>query len=415
MTDALESLREIGSVAELRRLAATMEPAVLANNAHVHLPPNFSAFTTMQQAVDLADAQDCRIVGAANYYDYQVYSDFAAAARRKNVLPLFGLEIICMIEDLRAGVGGGIKINDPGNPGKMYICGKGIVRFEKMTAEAQRILGTIRRNDATRIGTMVERLSRVLAERGLPNRVTVETVTDMVVRRHGVARETVYLQERHVAQAVQEYIFARVPAAERVNRMTTLLGAVPKMKSPEDFVGAQNDIRSHLMKAGKPGFVEETFIDFATAVGLIRELGGFVCYPVLADGANPICPFETPVEKLIAELKERRIFAAELITGRNSVVMVEAYAKALRAAGMVVTCGTEHNTLDLIPMVPVCADGPVPGDIRGIFYEGACVVAGHQFVVAQGERGFEGEGIEEWARLGNAVIRQYLKGTKRSA
>jgi hypothetical protein len=420
MSEVLASLRQIGTVAELEELAEQAPPAVLPNNAHVHLPPNFSAFTTMQQAVDLADAQNCRIVGASNYYDYQVYSDFAAAARRKNIFPLYGLEIICMIEDLRAA---GIKINDPGNPGKMYICGKGIVKFEKMSPEAQRILGTIRKNDSTRTGEMVNRLSRILAERGLPNQLTADTVIDMVVRRHGAARNTVYLQERHVAQALQEYLFAHVPAAERIARMTGLLGTAPKMKSPEDFVGAQNDIRSHLMKVGKPGYVAETFIDFDPAIGLIRELGGFACYPILADGANPICGFETPVEKLIGEMRERRIYAAELITGRNTAATAVAYAKAVRAAGIIVTAGTEHNTLDLIPLVPVCLKNePVPADLQAIFYEGACVIAAHQFLTAHGEVGYaDGAGnlnrkyasaetrIAGLAKLGNAVIRKCLK------
>jgi hypothetical protein len=270
---------------------------------------------------------------------------------------------------------------------------------------------------------MVAQLSRVLAERGLPNQVTADTVIDMIVRRHGVARNTVYLQERHVAQALQEYIFAQVPAAERVAKLTAILGAAPKIKSPEDFVGVQNDLRSHLMKAGKPGYVAETFIEFGPAMQLISELGGFASYPILADGSSPICPFEDPVEKLIGSLKERRIYAAELITGRNSLATATAYAKAVRAAGVIVTVGTEHNTLDLIGMVPVCLKNEaVPGELQAIFYEGACVIAAHQFLVAQGKVGYvDGRGnlnprygtaeerIAALAKLGDTVIRKYLK------
>ena len=46
------------------------------------------------------------------------------------------------------------------------------------------------------------------------------------------------------------------------------------------------------MKAGKPAFVEETFVSFEEAHRLILELGGIPSYPTLADGASPICPFE---------------------------------------------------------------------------------------------------------------------------
>jgi hypothetical protein len=415
----MQLFREIGTPAELYNLSLANTPRVMANNAHLHLPPNFSAFTTAAQAMELADAQSCRIVGASNYYDYHVYTDFAAQARRRNVFPLFGLEIICLLEDLRVA---GIKINDPGNPGKMYICGKGMVKFQNVTADAQRILGQIRRNDALRTSRMVDQLSRILAERGLPNRLNADAVINMVVQRHGAPRATVYLQERHVAQAIQQYFFAHVPPSERMAKLTAILGAAPNITSPEDFVGVQNELRSHLMKAGKPGYVAEQFIDFGPAMQLIREQGGLASYPILADGNHPMCPFEDPAETLVANLKARRIYAAELITGRNSAGIVLKYARAVRQAGLIVTAGTEHNTLDLIPMAPVCLNSePIPVELQTVFYEGACVIAGHQFLVSHGEMGYvddlgnlnpryadDEERIADFARLGDIVIRRYL-------
>jgi len=177
------------------------------------------------------------------------------------------------------------------------------------------------------------------------------------------------------------------------------------------------------MKAGKPGYVAETFIDFASAMQLIRELGGFASYPILADANTPICPFEDPAEKLVANLQERRIYAAELITGRNSVAVVLQYAQAARRAGLIVTAGTEHNTLDVIPLAPVCLrNEPVPTELQAVFYEGTCVIAAHQFLVAHGEIGYVDpsgnlnpkythaeERIAALAKLGDAVIRRYLK------
>ena len=54
---------------------------------------------------------------------------------------------------------------------------------------------------------------------------------------------------------------------------------------------------------------------------------------------------------------------------------------AMRAAGLVVTAGTEHNTLDLLPIEPACLKAaPVPDEVKEIFWEGACVVAAHQFL-----------------------------------
>ena len=80
-----------------------------------------------------AAEQGVRVVGVSNYYDYSVYADFAARAQAKGIFPLFGLEIIALLDEL---VQAGIKINDPGNPGKMYLCGKGITRFDPMSPEA---------------------------------------------------------------------------------------------------------------------------------------------------------------------------------------------------------------------------------------------------------------------------------------
>jgi hypothetical protein len=96
--------------------------------------------------------------------------------------------------------------------------------------------------------------------------------------------------------------------------------------------------------------------------------------------------------------------------------------KAMRASGLVVTGGTEHNTLDLLPMEPECLKGaPVPDDVKEIFWEGACVVAAHQFLMLHGECGFvdaQGEPnpnypdansrIAAFKSLGEAVIHRYL-------
>ena len=40
--------------------------------------------------------------------------------------------------------------------------------------------------------------------------------------------------------------------------------------------------------------------------------------------------------------------------------MTREYVTRMRNAGLAVTAGTEHNTLDLIQMEPFCKDGDVP-------------------------------------------------------
>jgi hypothetical protein len=122
---------------------------------------------------------------------------------------------------------------------------------------------------------------------------------------------------------------------------------------------------------------------------LILALGGIPCYPTLADGTNPICPFEESPEGLVEAMRGWGIYAAEFIPVRNAPDVLTRYVTAMRSAGIVVTAGTEHNTLDLISMEPRCLkDAPIPAEIAAIFREGACVVVAHQYLTMHGEPGF---------------------------
>jgi hypothetical protein len=176
------------------------------------------------------------------------------------------------------------------------------------------------------------------------------------------------------------------------------------------------------MKSGKPAFVEEQFLSFADARQLVLELGGFPCYPVLADGASPICEFEADPDKLIRELQARDVHAVEWIPIRNQTSVVVDYVTKMRAAGLAVTAGTEHNTLELIAFEPFCKNGAVPASIRSIFWEGARVAAAHQFLTLHGECGYvDRDGrpnpdydsadtrIRGLAAIGAAVIQRYFE------
>jgi hypothetical protein len=412
VTDVLTQLKRLGTAAA-SQTAKAFDARI---NAHIHLPPNFSAFETVGQAVDLASLQKIGVLGASNYYDYEVYGDFGALALKSGIYPLFGLEIIAMSESLRLA---GAKVNDPGNPGKIYICGKAITRFDPMSAEAARLLGVIRDNDSRRMATMTERLAGVFQRNKVITGLDSNAIIDRVVRRHQCPRNRVYLQERHVCQAFQERLFEIVPGASRPAKLLEIFGTDSKCR-PDDAVGIQNEIRSHLMKTGKPAFVAESFVSLEDAYRLICELGGIPCYPILADGQNPVSAFEAPVEKLIENLRSAGVWMAEFIPLRNSVETLEKYVPALRAAGIAVTAGTEHNTLDMLPIEPACLKGqPVPPAIMAIFREGACVAAAHQQLVLNGQCGFtDTQGrlnpnfptgdlrIRELARIGEAAIAQ---------
>ncbi len=393
---------------------------MLRNNSHIHLPPNFSAFITVQQVVDLASAQDVRVIGVTNYYDYCVYREFAEAAKKARIFPLFGLEIISLVDEL---VKAGVKVNDPGNPGRMYICGKGVTKFDPVRGDAAVILEKIRKADIQRMREMISKAAEVFCRAGVGLGVTEAGIREMIVRRHGCPANIVYIQERHIAQAFQEAIFAKVLPEKRAELLTRAYGITPK--SPvDDAVRTQNEFRSNLLRAGKPAFVIESFVSDAEACKMILAMGGIPCYPTLADGATPMCPYEETPEKLIANIRAMGVAMAEMIPVRNTPEVLLKYVKSMRAAGIAVVGGTEHNTLDLIPLEPTCVKGAsIPDEVKAIFWEGACVIAAHQHLAAKGEEGFvdasgrpnakyasADERIRAFAAMGEKVIMEFLNG-----
>jgi hypothetical protein len=352
-------------------------------NAHVHLPPNFSAFESVSQAIMLAKEQNIAVLGTTNYYDYSVYDDFASAAKAAGIYPLFGIEVITLDTQLQAA---GIKVNDPGNPGKFYLCAKGIVHFSPLAPKAESLLSIIRERDSLRMAQMVTKISACFAEAGIDVNCSELQIKSQIAARSGRRVETVYLQERHVAQAFQEAFFAAVPDTQRPEALEKLLGVAGVVPTVS---GIQNAIRSHLMKAGKAAYITETFVDFDHAYQLGLALGGIPCYPVVADGASPICGFEATPETLIANIQARNLHCAEWIPVRNQPETLVEYVTKMRAAGLVLTAGTEHNTPEMIPLAPTCVGGvAIPLQIEAIFWEGACVVAAHQHLVSLGECGY---------------------------
>jgi hypothetical protein len=360
-------------------------------NTHIHVPPNFSAFTTPEEAVAVAAAQGVRVVGVSNFHDHRVYRRFAEAARVAGVVPLFGIELITIVEPLRRA---GTLVNDPANPGRMYLCGKGVDPFLEPSRRARRIADRARAENERRARAMVDLLRAQFAAAGLATSLDDTAIIDEVAERAGVPPAWVVLQERHVAMAFQEALFLQVPPGRRQALLQRAFGG-PAGPAVEDPGAVQGGIRSRLLKAGRPAFVPETALTFDDARRLILDLDGIPAYPTLADGADPVCPWEAPPDTLAQRLRDRGILLAELIPGRNAPAVVDAYVRAFRAAGIAVTAGTEHNTLEMLPLNPACRGGrPLSGYARSTFWEGTCVIAAHQHLRSGGRPGFvDGDGL----------------------
>ena len=393
---------------------------------------------TGEEAVRLAAEQGVRVLGVSNYYDYGVYREFAEEARRRGVFPLFGMEVIATVGELAAK---GVRVNDPDNPGRMYLCGKGISRFAKMSGRGEELLGRTRRNDRERMREMTRKMAELFRRAGVETGLDYEVIAEEVAKRAECSVEAVTLQERHVAQAFQEALFKKKQFTAKTQRtqrtaqpgvnsnseetaggtertqespegteelrkiLTAVLGREPK-SGVDDAAGVQGEIRGELMKAGRAAFVPERFLDEKEAYELVLEMGGIPCYPTLADGAGRRCEFEESAQGLVERLRERKIFMTELIPVRNRPEVLREYVRTMREAGLAVVAGTEHNTLEMRRMEPTCRDRvEIEEELKEIFREGACVVAAHQALKAKGETGFVDEKGRPNGKYGDAEER----------
>ncbi|MFN8631531.1 MAG: hypothetical protein U0838_14795 [Chloroflexota bacterium] len=167
-------------------------------NTHVHVPPNFSAFLDVDDVLASAVRERARVIGASNFHDHRVYRRFADGANAIGIVPIFGLEFITVVDDLRDA---GTRVNDPANPGRLYLCGKGVDPFAEPTALATAIDAPARAANRARAARMTELLRDVFTAAGVPTSLDDRTIALHVAARAGDFRPTGSLQERHLAMA----------------------------------------------------------------------------------------------------------------------------------------------------------------------------------------------------------------------
>jgi hypothetical protein len=367
-------------------LAQSLEKKALRTNAHVHLPPNFGSIESIDHALANAKAEEIAILGTANYYDYSIYTPFAHAAVRAGVTPVFGIEVLTLDSDLQAA---GIRVNDPKNAGKVYMCGRGLTNFDAIPESCIPLWQRIREGDKERITEMIARLNGIELLKNKAIQLGYEAIAESIAEEKGVPIDTVFLQERHLVQALQKAIWTEIPGDERIPFLQTLYQTDAAV-NVKNVVKVQDELRNALLKQGKVAYVDERFVTPEEAAELILGLGGYVSYPTLIDGAPEILPGEGTPDELAATLFKQQIGAAEFIPIRNDHTVLTTYVTALRDNAIVVGAGTEHNTASWIPLLPACVNGvPLGEELTEIFWEGACVAVAHQYLRAKGQPGFQ--------------------------
>jgi hypothetical protein len=381
-------------------------------NAHLHTPYSFSAFERLTDALDRAVNENVTVVGINDFYSTDGYAEWHDAALERKLFPLFNIEFISLQEDDQTA---GVRVNDPNNPGRTYLSGKGLRYPADLPEPFASQLTAVCAESNAQVQTMCARLNDVLAATNAGFRLDFARTARELTKGN--------IRERHLAKALrlEVYRYADNDPVAVATCLQTLFGGKALKANPVDHAAVENEIRGNLLKAGGVAFVPEdpnAFLPMETVRRIILAAGGIPTYPFLADDAKgAFTDFEQDVVKTAGILKQRGIYSVEFITTRNSVETLEAYAGYLHENGFVVTFGSEHNTPAMEPIELFARGGvPLTDRLKQINYEGACVVAAHQELVRNGKPGYvdaSGQADttrrDEYIRRGNEVIIHYTK------
>ena len=355
-------------------------------NAHLHTPYSFSAFSDVKQALDMAASEGVKVVGINDFYSMDGYREWKTGCAERALFPLFGIEFISLnAEDQAAG----LRVNDPNNPGRTYISGKGLAYPVILSGEEARQLADVKAESNAQVERMCAKLNEHLKAVG----------EDFTLDFAQIARELTHgsIRERHLAKAlrlaVERAATAGVSDAQAKKASASELQAAaehyekifgqPAKSDVSNVAAIENEIRSRLLKAGGAAFVPEdpkAFLPMTTVQRIIEAAGGIPTYPFLADDAKGnFTDFEGDLQKAADTLKKRGFRSVEFITTRNTTAVLEQYAGYLEDEGFIVSFGSEHNTPAMEPVKLRTRDAADLSDkLKAINYRGACAIAAHQ-------------------------------------
>lgn len=379
---------------------------VFSVNAHLHTPYSFSAFRDITQALDMAVAENVKVMGVNDFYSTDGYGEWASEAAERGIFPLFNIEYISLN---RADQLAGLKVNDPGNPGRTYLSGKGLAFPAKMEEPYASALATVRTESNRHVAGMCAKLNELLKS------IDAEFVLDFEQIKSDMTKGMV--RERHLAKALREHAEICHPTSPGKQAFyLKLFDGKPLVSSLDSPAAIENELRNNLLKAGGPAFIPEpaeAFLDSEMVCKMILNQGGIPTYPFLADDNNGnFTPFEVSKEEAAKTLKMRNIWSVELITTRNSLAVLEDYVQFFYNEGFTVTLGSEHNTPAMEPVELFARKKTeLSAIIKEINYKGACIVAAHQYLTATKGTGYldtEGKPLidkrDHFITLGMALV-----------
>ena len=399
-----ESFPDPKSLLQTRVEAGAGSP--LKVNNHIHTPYSFSAFGSVEEAVHRAADEQVSILGINDFYVCEGYGEFMEACNKYHLFPLLNIELIGISsKDQQVG----IRVNDPKNPGRTYISGKGLAYPSILPQKQQQKLDRIVEESNRQVASMIELLNSWLQDQDTGLSLSV----DEIMEKHAVH----LLRERHVAKALRLKLEEMVQSDEAYySLLKKIYGGKPTDKKRSDSAGMEEELRARLLKSGAPAFVpedENAFMGLDEIVEIIKDAGGIPTYPMLLDGAGgEMTEFERDREKLLEELSIWGFNSIELIPLRNRPEVLKHYAEYFYEAGFVVSFGTEHNTSAMLTMTVSALGGdPLDDRLMNISFNGAACQAAHQYLTAKEGPAYEKRTRDEMEKLGKAVLDHYYQKT----
>jgi hypothetical protein len=359
----------------LRRLCAQLGPRPhRGTNCHIHTSESFSVFRSPTEAVWQAAREGLAVLGINDHYTIAGHEEFRRACEIAGIAAAFSLEAVAMD---RAAEAEGLLLNDPDNPGRVYLCGKGVTRNPPDSSAEMRGLARLRAALERRNREMTEKVAALFQDRLHAAGPTWESVRALTPRGNAT--------ERHVAWATLARLreWALTEGVSVTEAIAICCGAAPPAGA--DDAALQIFLRAKLLKAGAPCFVRESEEAFASVAELRRiflAFGSIPTYPVLG---NPITSGELDVGALLDRLEAAGFYAVEVIPHRNTRERLSEIVSTARRRWWPVFNGTEHNTPEAKPMLDPFALDP---EFEPWFRESTMLLLGHQRLVAQGQAGY---------------------------
>jgi hypothetical protein len=362
-------------IGALGQLCAQLGPRPhRGTNGHIHTSESFSVFRSPTEAVWQAAREGLAVLGINDHYTVAGHEEFRRACAVAGIAATFSLEAVAM--DCEAAESG-LKLNDPDNPGRIYLCGKGVTRIPPDSSPEMQSLARMRGALERRNQELTAKVVKLFRDRLRADGPTWENVVALTPRGNAT--------ERHVAYAVllRLHELAAKSGKPLTEIMTTLCGATPPAGG--DDASLQIFLRAKLLKAGAPCYVPEdaeAFVSVAELRSIFLAFGAIPTYPVLG---NPVLAGEQNIEALLDRLEGHGFYAVEVIPHRNTRERLAEIVFTARRRWWPVFNGTEHNTPETKPMLDPFALDP---EFEPWFRQSTAVMLGHQRLVAQGKPGF---------------------------